>query len=196
MKQYPTISKDCRYGPCYMFEKLDGSNIRAEWTRKKGFDKFGSRKVLIGPDSLLGEAIKLIHEQTDSLAPIFEKQRWQKVTCFFEFYGPNSFAGLHEDEPHVVKLIDVDVYKQGLLDVRDFIDLFPDAAKLIHQGNFNKEIESQIRSGEFPGMTFEGVVCKVPSSKKWTPPFMFKVKNQAWISKVKERYGDKAEDFL
>ena len=44
MKEYPKIpnSKDFPLGQCITFEKYDGSNIRAEWTKKKGFHKFGT----------------------------------------------------------------------------------------------------------------------------------------------------------
>ena len=44
MKQYPTIPKTIQSIDIIAFDKLDGSNIRAEWNPKKGFYKFGSRK--------------------------------------------------------------------------------------------------------------------------------------------------------
>jgi len=45
-------------------------------------------------------------------------------------------------------------------------------------------MEEQVRDGTFPGMTFEGVVCKGP---KVSPgrPLMFKVKSRAWLDKLK-----------
>lgn len=37
MKTYPTISRDVLNGmSVYAFAKLDGSNVRAEWSRKQG----------------------------------------------------------------------------------------------------------------------------------------------------------------
>lgn len=45
MKQYPTINywnKGYFGESCYAFEKLDGSNIRAEWSKKQGWHKFGT----------------------------------------------------------------------------------------------------------------------------------------------------------
>lgn len=199
MKQYPSISREPRYGPCYVFPKYDGSNVRVEWTKKRGFDKFGSRKVLIGSDSHLGDAIALIEQQESALVPIFEKERWERVTCFFEFYGDGSFAGLHvPGEPKVATLIDVDVYKRGQIDPRDFIALFggyAHSAPCIGR-RFNKESQDAVRAGAFEGQTFEGVVCKVPSEKKWTPPYMYKWKSEAWIARVKAQYGEKAEELL
>jgi hypothetical protein len=45
MKTYPSISRDIVGQPIYAFDKLDGSNIRAEWSKKNGFHKFGSRDM-------------------------------------------------------------------------------------------------------------------------------------------------------
>ncbi len=206
MKQYPSISRTVQYGgPYYVFDKIDGSNIRAEWSKKQGFYKFGSRKVLLGQrgetdqQTLLAESIDLVKQLEEALAKAFQSERWQQVVCFFEFWGPNSFAGLHQVEPHKVTLIDVHVHKQGLLDTREFLRLFDgvvDIPALLHRGNFNKELEEQIRNGSLEGMTFEGVVAKAPLSKKWEAPTMFKVKNQAWIDRVKALHGDKAEQYL
>ncbi len=51
MKTYPSIDGKIVGKDVYAFDKLDGSNIRAEWTRKtKSFVKFGSRKRLLGED--------------------------------------------------------------------------------------------------------------------------------------------------
>lgn len=200
MKHYPSISREQRYGPCYVFPKYDGSNIRVEWTPKRGFDKWGSRKVLIGPDSLLSEAISLIREREGVLVPIFEKQRWEKVTCFFEFWGPNSFAGLHEpQDKKVVTLLDLDIYKRGQIDPRDFQDLFnhPDIGAALPIGErWNHEYQKQVTLGVYDGQTAEGIVGKVPSHKRWQPPYMFKWKTLAWIERVKAKYGPKAEEFL
>lgn len=206
MEQYPSVSRDVRYGGSYYtFDKIDGSNIRAEWSKKKGFYKFGSRKVLLGTNgatdqqTMLGESIDLIKSLSDVLGKTFQGQRWSQVVCFFEFLGPNSFAGFHCNEPHHVTLLDLHIHKQGLIDARDFIRVFGgvvEIPKLLHQGPFNKELEAQIRSGTLPGMGFEGVVAKAPPRKKWEVPTMFKVKNQAWIDRVHALHGDKASEYL
>lgn len=56
MKEYPSIPAaadllarpDAYLGqPFVAFDKLDGSNIRAEWDRKKGWLRFGSRRRLL-----------------------------------------------------------------------------------------------------------------------------------------------------
>ena len=117
MKEYPSIANVVQNIPVYAFDKIDGSNIRAEWSRKKEFYKFGSRHRLLGDDDpLLGEAIEIINNKYhDDLSRIFVNQRHERCIVFFEFYGANSFAGNHCDEPHDVKLIDVNPYKKGIL---------------------------------------------------------------------------------
>jgi len=190
MKTYPTISRDLQNVPIYAFDKLDGSNIRAEWTRKKGFWKFGSRKRLVDEsDELLGESKQLILEKyADDLAKIFRKQRWQKAVAFFELHGPSSFAGRHaSEEEKTVTLFDVAGDKKGLLEPRNFLRTFGDLdiAPLLYHGNANSLFVAEVKEGRLEGMTFEGVVCK---GKARSPglPLMFKVKNQAWIDKLKD----------
>lgn len=200
MKSYPSISRQPRYeSSVYIFEKLDGTNIRAEWSKKQGFYKFGTRKTIMGPDSLFAESMSLIHAQEERLRSVFTDQKWERCVCFFEFWGTSSFAGNHENEQHEATLIDVDVYRRGQLDPRDFVKLFPaetfGSARLIHFG-FNKETEAMVRNGELPGQSFEGVVGKLPTSSRWQPPYMFKVKSDAWVAKVKSVHGSGAEELL
>lgn len=209
MKQYPSIPRDVRYGgPYIVFDKLDGSNIRAEWSKKKGFYKFGSRKVLLGPkgesdqQTLLGRSIELIKELEDPIGAVFHDERHQQAVCFFEFYGQNSFAGVHDpSDHHKVVLFDVHIHKHGILGPSDFLKKFAhntriDVPSVLLKGNVNKEVEDRVRSGTFEGMTFEGVVVKSNPTRKWEQPYMFKIKNQAWVDKVRSLYGEKAETYL
>lgn len=205
MKHYPSISKEIRRDiDVYVYDKLDGSNIRAEWSPKNGFYKFGTRKRLLGSDDPnLGEAIELIlTDFSKQLTEVFKKElRAEGAVAYFEFCGPHSFAGLHENEPHACSLIDVEIKKQGFIEPNRFEKLFQNevvCAHLLHHGKMNHLIEAQVRAGSLPGMTFEGVVCKAPAPKKWALPVMFKVKNQAWIDLVKSLYNDPRilEDLL
>jgi len=87
MKSYTTIShQPNREIDVYVFDKLDGSLIRAEWTRKKGFVKFGTKNCLID-ESLepWGHIPNLIRTKyVEDLSKVFKKERWEKVTVFFE----------------------------------------------------------------------------------------------------------------
>jgi hypothetical protein len=191
MKQYPSISHIIRTDiPIYAFDKLDGSNIRAEWERKKGFWKFGTRRRLLGDDEpVLGKAVELVQEKYNRcLEETFYNLKLAKVVCFFEFWGPKSFAGLHEeDDDHTVTLLDVNPYKRGILEPRLFIKHFGhlDIPKVIYYGKANQDFARTIRKGGLD-ITFEGVVCKGVAKKQI---IMFKIKNRAWIDKVKEFYA-------
>jgi len=127
MKFYPSITKDMRPDVyVYAFDKLDGSNIRAEWNAKKGFYKFGSRHQLIDESAKpLGKAIKIVKEKfEEDFGKVAKEQKWRDALCFFEFYGLNSFAGQHkDDEDQTVTLIDVNPYKEGILEPAQFIKL-------------------------------------------------------------------------
>jgi hypothetical protein len=189
MKQYISITSTPRYGTyAYGFDKLDGSNIRAEWEKKKGLWKFGSRRRLLGTDQdYIVDAENLIKEKyEEGLNRIFEKQRYQRAIAFFEFYGKNSFAGFHVKESHEVTLIDVNPFQSGITNPDELENLYGPLgmAGLIFKGNFNHEVEEQIRSGTLPGITFEGVVFKMKSQHKQQNPFMFKVKTRQWLKKL------------
>ena len=193
MKTYPTISRQPAYGSSvYTFGKADGSNLRAEWDRKKGFWKFGRRNGLLDDSNpVLLEAPDLIRAHEDEIGRILVDRRYLKSTLFFEFWGDNSFAGNHEPEPHQVTLIDVAVDKRGILEPRDFVRWFDDVAgvAVLHHGPFDRELEDQIRTGTLDGMPFEGAVCK-GSYVSPGLPLMFKVKTQAWLDRLKTKCGD------
>lgn len=202
MKTYPHIDggRGIQRGvPVYVFDKLDGSNIRAEWTRKRGFDKFGKRNGLLDDITpFIKEAQPLfLDKYADDLSKVFRKQRWDKATVFFEFFGPTSFAGQHFDEEHDVVIFDVAVHRQGFLEPRPFLKLFDHLhlPTLLHHGNFTHELQDQIANSELEGMTFEGVVAKGPWDKKTGRPLMFKWKSLAWIRKLKDHCGENDELF-
>ncbi len=203
MKQYPTMSgKILRGIDIYAFDKLDGSNIRAEWSKKRGFYKFGSRKRLLGSDqeSIVDAQDIIITKYEKDLTIIFEKEGWDRVICFFEFYGNNSFAGQHENERHDVILLDVNPYKKGIMIPQDFIRTFAstypiDTPKILYHGKANAVFESAVRESLLSGMTFEGVVCKGPLDKKKKMVTMFKIKSHAWLNKLRDYCGDNEKLF-
>lgn len=199
MKTYPSITHKISDHQIYAFDKLDGSNIRAEWSRKNGFHKFGSRKRLIDKSTeVFGESIDLILEKySENLSKIFRDQRWQKAIAFFEFHGPNSFAGNHDPEDKkTVTLFDVAADKKGLLEPVVFLKLFKDVdtASMLYHGKANETFVSEVKESKLEGMTFEGVICK---GKYQSPglPLMFKVKNQAWFEKLRSYCKDDEELF-
>lgn len=196
MEQYPSIDRVIRNEHIYAYDKLDGSNIRVEWSRKTGFMKYGSRTQLIDTSHpFLGDAIPLFTEKyAETLDILYRANRFERVTVFLEYHSPNSFAGFHADEPHEITLIDTHIYKKGLLPPREFNKLYrgiPTAA-LLYEGRANSLFVDKVRNGTLPGMTFEGVVCKAGYDVR-RKLVAFKIKNQAWLDKLRTRVTNEAE---
>jgi len=197
MEQYLSISRDVVDIPIIAFDKLDGNNIRCEWTRKgKTFEKFGSRKVLLGEDNWLAPAIPLIKAQEPAIVDVMRAERWEKATLFFEYHGPNSFAGQHvPGDTMRATLIDVFVYKKGYMLPSEFVKLFCgntliDTPDILYRGNPNKDFLRSVKDNTLPGITSEGVVCKGLPTKRGYPTTMFKVKTDSWLERVKAKYSD------
>lgn len=192
MKTYPTISKEVQtIEPVYAFDKLDGSNIRAEWSRKRGFYKYGTRKRLLGVDERpLGLAIELINDQYGSeLAQRFKDERVESAVAYFEFFGNNSFAGFHDERGDFqVVLFDVSLYKRGFMGPKEFMKFTTGLLTpvMVYHGNANQPFVQSVIKGEQPDVTFEGVVCKYIRKKQI---HMFKIKSGAWLKKLKATCG-------
>lgn len=192
MKSYPSITKEIRHDIyIYAFDKLDGSNIRAEWNSKKGFYKFGTRTQLIDEKTMpFGRAIPLLKEKwEEDLAMVFKEQGWKDALCFFEYWGEDSFAGTHNfEKPMNLTLIDVNPYKEGIMPPTEFIKLFKhlDIPKVCYEGHVSVELFDKVKQSTLEGMTHEGVVCKGANDKKTKMPIMFKIKSQAWLDRLRE----------
>jgi hypothetical protein len=195
MKQYPSIPKlSNKTYPAmhnYVFDKLDGSLIRAEWNDKRGFYKFGTKHELIDTNSKpFGKAVKLVQDKySEGIATICKDHKWKDIICFLEFHGTSSFAGQHNwNEEHDVTLFDVNPYKQGILPPAQFIEHFRSLGipKVLWVGEYHPRLYDQVRDSTLQGMTHEGVVVKGVNNDSTPTPIMFKIKSQAWLDKLKE----------
>lgn len=200
MKTYLSIPKDIRTDiNIYAFDKLDGSNIRAEWSKKRGFYKFGTKTQMLGEDHpMFGKAIPLIKSTyEEGLSEVFTEQKYENVVCFFEYYGPDSFAGYHNLEQMQVTLLDVSPLRKGILEPAEFIRLFKHLGipKVLYYGKANSIFVEQVRNGTLSGITFEGVVCKAKNDKRIPIPIMFKIKSRAWLDKLKDYCKDDEDLF-
>lgn len=214
MKDYPSIPQsigtEFREIPnAYVFDKPDGSQTRWEWSKKRGFHKFGTKRRLFDhTDWQFGRAIPIfMNTLAEPLEKIFLEQRWEQVIVFAELWGPNSFAGNHHnpdqtpldpDDKMRVDLFDVNPHKQGILGPADFVKLFGHlpSARFLGRFNWTRGFVERVWNNEVEGITFEGVVGKSGNGKEHNL-VMAKAKTKAWIDKVKAKYSpEEAEKII
>lgn len=191
---YPAIpgsgGQDFRDFQAYVFDKLDGNNLRFEWTKKRGWYKCGTRERLFDEtDADFGPAVALFHDtRADALARIAHKERWQRLVVFAEYWGPKSLAGIHETGDDMrLTVFDAAPDKHGLLDPRAFRKAFEDrveTARCLGRHHWTRGFVARVRAGQLDGVTFEGVVGKS------TDGCMAKAKTQAWIDAIIARHGE------
>jgi hypothetical protein len=190
MKYYPTIEK-FRKGKLrlHTFDKLDGSNLRFEWSKKRGWYKFGTRSRLFDQtDEVFGPAIPLFMESlSEPLGRICTDQRWQSAIVFAEFWGKLSFAGLHvPEDPKFLTPFDVVMDKKGFLPPKEFVKLFGEfGPNYLGDINWTPGFVEDVLMNRIEGLTFEGVVGKTYVGKRLV---MYKAKTGNWVDKVKATY--------
>jgi hypothetical protein len=198
MKSYPNMQyfdKGIHGSYIYAFNKLDGTNIRIEWSRKRGWYKFGTRNVMIDERSeYFGDAVTLfLNKYGDELPKVFKKHypNIESFVVFCEYSGENSFAGYHIDEPKDVVLFDVNAYKKGFVNPRDFIRHFGHLhiPEIIYQGEYNSQLISDVRNNIWK--LKEGVVCKGTFKTKGSDQvWMVKIKSKEWLERVRNKLGE------
>jgi len=206
MIAYPSINYYGDYWglPIYAFDKLDGSNLRFEFNRKRGFYKFGTRNTLIDENhEVFGEGVRVFLEKySDGLEQVFKSKDYRNIqsfVCFGEFYGPNSQFGQHipEDIKDVV-LFDVMPHKSDFIKPKEFINNFGHLGipRIVYQGNLNMELVNDIKTNKY-NLT-EGIIGKgVVGSKKSEYVYQCKIKTDDWFDRLRTLGGDKAvEDEL
>lgn len=201
MIEYPRII-GCSKAPreaCIAFDKLDGSNLRFKWTSKRGFDTFGTRTQLIDVNTpLYGRGIKYFFEnQADILNSHFKKNypNVREIIVFGEFYGPNSFAGVHlESDEQKVTIFDILMGHKNreFIKPRQFIKEFGsivEIPKVIYDGNLNDEFIESVRRNAYS--LNEGVIVKGIANngafrgKMW----QCKIKTQDYLDRIYEKFG-------
>lgn len=213
MKHYPSIEGTAKkYGPmprlpCIAFRKYDGSNIRCEWRKKRGWYKFGSRNQLLDPnDPMLGEAINLFMNKyaTPIERVIANHTLWKtckEVICFVEFYGPHSFAGYHDpinlgvesNDPKDVMLFDVNPLPRGFVSPREFVNEFGsqmEIAEVLYEGMLTDEFVQEVREGKYGDG--EGVIVKGGQRHQL---WMRKIKTLAYLERLKKMFAEDWEKY-
>lgn len=209
MIEYPSIANSSKAPrkACVAFDKLDGSNFRAKWTAKKGFDLFGTRTQLIDESSpFWGRAVSIFKNiNSEALDDYFKKSKEyrneREIVVFGEFVGPNSFAGIH-DENDEMEIVTFDVLvghkNKAFIKPKEFIKEIGSLVKIprvVYEGNLTDDFICRVRADEFN--TFEGVICKgVETSGAYRGKvWQCKIKTQRYLDSLKNRFGDEWEKY-
>lgn len=187
-----------RYGsPCHVFYKYDGSNLRWEWNKKRGWYKFGTRTRLFDrSDEQFGSAIDLFLGTIadDIVTTVVSSFRVTDFIVFTEYFGPNSFAGTHHDaDEKTLKLFDVNLYKKGIVPPREFVKAFGDkeySAQFLGVHNLNSTLIESVKSNT---ELVEGVICKGVNDRGQL--WMTKIKTDKYLDRLKNHYGNNWEKY-
>ena len=219
MKHYDSISRIEDDGTLigdyvYAFNKLDGQNFCVKLnTKKMMFDSFGSRTQMVDESSeQFGDTVRFFKNSNipQVLIDIVKKNKGKgclfagvdEVTFFFEWYGENSFAGVHQSGDEMrLPLIDVFIKKKGYIEPKPFIELFCDnpdieTPELIYQGILTKTFINEIFENDWTKpdckypMVKEGVVCRRSSLLKGQRMPKVKFKTKWWIDRLHEKYSE------
>lgn len=160
MKQYHSIEyyKDYIGLHIIAFNKIDGSNLRFEYSQKRGFYKFGTRNMMIDEKSEpFGFAIKLfLDKYQEGLTKIFKSKDYrdiQSFVCYAELHGPKSEFGQHDfiNDKFDITLFDVDRYKKGFVEPKKFVEDFQHLGipTIYYIGNLTKEFINVVKKSNF-----------------------------------------------
>jgi hypothetical protein len=207
---YPKIagSAAAPSGRCVAFEKYDGTNLHWVWDRELGWYAFGTRRNRFDLDSVgisefhanhagYEQAIDLFKSnfasQLDSIFRVHPKYQATEITVFTEYFGPNSFAGLHKsDDPKQLILFDVQT-ESSMVGPEEFVADFGalDIARVIYRGKLTGAFAQEVREGKYD--VAEGVVCKggTGGNDLW----MVKIKTNAYMQQLKEAFKDDWEAY-
>ncbi len=201
MKQYDSIDYYGKHWglPIFAFDKLDGSNLRFEYSHKRGFYKFGTRNVMIDENNQdFGFAVQLIRNKyEDALTKVFKSKDYrnsQSFVCFAELLGAKSNFGQHDfgNDNFDVVLFDVSQYKKGFIPPKQFINDFGHTGipRLVYHGNLNKELVARVKTNEF-GLS-EGVICKgnIQTKKDNSQLYYCKIKTNDWFDRLRNKNID------
>jgi len=144
--------------PIIAFNKIDGSNIRCEWSHKRGFYKFGTRNTMIDEkNENFGKVIPLFLEKyNEPLHKLFKSDKEfrniQNFVVFSEYAGPHSCFGQHDPNDKMdITLFDVWQYQKGWVEPRTFIKKFGafGIPRIVYEGNLNKSLIEDVRQNKF-----------------------------------------------
>lgn len=197
----------------WAFNKLDGQNFGVKYNpNQKAFTGFHSRKCLVDETSeafgaavqyfktYLEEPLKEIIAQNRGKRQLFNGVK--EIDFFFEWYGPNSFAGFHQEgDEMTLALIDLFLQKKGYIEPQPFYDLFCKDPRiptptLIYRGPLNQDFIKEIQENDWtkPECKYpevkEGVVARRSTLMKGQRMPKVKIKTKWWLDKLHNTYPE------
>jgi len=212
MLHYPKIpgSRNAPEGRCIAFEKYDGTNLHWDWDRDFGWHAFGTRRDEFNlteegisqfalKHGQLRESIEVFRSGlAEGIEKVFREHPGyrdvQSLKVFTEFFGPNSFAGLHkEEDPKELRLFDVWAESLGMIGPKQFTADFGHLhiARVIYEGKLTGKFAEDVRVGKYA--VTEGVVCKGGSDA--ADMWMVKIKTHEYMARLKQAFADRWEEY-
>lgn len=212
MKAYDSIDYFGKYWniPIFAFDKIDGSNLRFEYSHKRGFYKSGTRHMMIDEThDTFGFAVSMFKEKySEGMSRIFKSKDYRNIqsfVCYAELIGEKSEFGQHDfvNDKFDMVLFDISLYKKGFLEPKTFIKDFGSLGipEVIYEGNLNKEFVEEVKENKYN--LKEGVICKGKVKKDML--YYCKIKTNDWHQRLKdyklktgkyELFADEEEQIL
>ena len=213
---YPKIpdTLDCPLKQCIAFEKLDGTNIHFV-LKNLIFTDFGTRRDRFSTNE---EGVKSFNQAHPELSSLYKdnkefilhleifllenpKYHSKETVLFFEYCGPNSFAGQHQPKDNKkLYLIDAQIdgkmvppaeliedFEEFFTEWEGFQDRFP---KVVFKGKFTGQLFVDARKGKFP--VKEGIVVKGIVGDQI---YMAKIKTEAYLDRLKNEFKDNWKEY-
>ncbi len=193
---------------CVAFEKYDGTNLHWVWDRELGWYAFGTRRNRFDLDEVgiaefnthhpgYADAPQIFNRdfaaQLEGIFSEYPAYDSPEITVFAEYFGPNSFAGLHKpDDVKQLVLFDVE-NDHGIIGPEQFIADFGDLniARVVYRGKLTGRFTQDVREGKYD--VAEGVVCKGGSGG--ADLWMVKIKTNAYLERLKQAFKDDWEAY-
>jgi hypothetical protein len=212
MLYYPKIpgSRGAPSGRCIAFEKYDGTNLHWDWDPEFGWHGFGTRRDEFDLGEAGREAFRKAHSHLHGCADLFlatlaeglegvfrDREPYRSsggLRVFTEYFGPNSFAGLHRaEDPKELVLFDVWDDRLGMIGPARFVSDFGGLriARVVYRGKLTGKFAEEVRTGKH-GVA-EGVVCK--GGEGGSDLWMVKIKTYAYLEKLRKAFGEQWERY-
>ncbi|HLP91881.1 MAG TPA: RNA ligase family protein [Nostocaceae cyanobacterium] len=202
---YPKIadSKNYPVEKCVAFEKYDGTNLHWVWEDELGWYGFGTRRDRFDFDRMGIAEFNAAHPGLEDAPQLFLRDFAQpleqifrenplyhspEITVFTEFFGINSFAGMHKPEDiKQLILFDVQIYT-NIIHPEQFVQDFGKLkiARVVYRGKLTSKFVDEVRQGKYG--VGEGVVCK--GGKNQASLWMVKIKTDGYMKKLQQVFKD------